>query len=199
MALPVNFCSFNIKGCKNPVKRNRIITFLRKENVSVAMLQETHLTENEHKKLRKDWVGHMYSSTFNSKSRGVAILVHKKLPININHVEIDERGCYVLLHGVLYGEKVTILNVYAAPDLDPTFFTKLTDLLFKYHCPYMIVGGDWNCVMNNILDKRPTITSAKQTPRQRALQQMVDEVDLVDVWRHMHPGEKDYTFFFKSS
>lgn len=49
--------------------------------------------------------------------------------------------------------------------------------------------------MSNIQDKNPNLTSAKQTPRQRALQQMLIEVDLVDIWRHMHPGEKDYTFF----
>lgn len=30
MALPVKFCSYNIKGCKNPIKRNRIITFYKK-------------------------------------------------------------------------------------------------------------------------------------------------------------------------
>lgn len=53
--------------------------------------------------------------------------------------------------------------------------------------------------MNHILDKRPNITSAKQTPRQRALQQMTDEVDLADVWRHMYPGEKDYIFFLQPS
>lgn len=87
--------------------------------MSIALLQETHLTENEHKKLKKDWVGRIYSSSFTSNKRGVAVLVHKKLPLNINHVESDDRGCYVLLHGTLYGERVTILNVYAAPDLDP--------------------------------------------------------------------------------
>ncbi|KAJ0003332.1 hypothetical protein NQD34_008430 [Periophthalmus magnuspinnatus] len=121
MAFPVNICSFNIKGCNNPVKRTRIITFLRKENISVAMLQETHLTEKEHKKLKKDWVGYVYFSSFNTKRRGVAILIHRKLPINITHIETDNNGCFVLIHGTLYGKKVTIMNVYAAPDLDPSF------------------------------------------------------------------------------
>ena len=34
------------------------------------MLQETHLIDEEHKKLKKDWVGKVYFSSFNSKSRG---------------------------------------------------------------------------------------------------------------------------------
>lgn len=48
------------------------------------MLQETHLTDTEHLKLKRDWVGQVFYSSYNSKSRGVAILINKKLNFTID-------------------------------------------------------------------------------------------------------------------
>ena len=71
------------------------------------------------------------------------MLIHKKkLLLIIDHFEADSNGCYVLIHGFLYGEKITILNVYAAPDIHPSIFTNMTDLLPKYSCSFMIWGGE---------------------------------------------------------
>lgn len=66
-------------GIHNPIKREKILSFLKKENVHVALLHETHMTPQEHLKLKRDWVGHMFSSSFTSKSHEVAILIHKHL------------------------------------------------------------------------------------------------------------------------
>ena len=84
--------------------------------------------------------------------------------------------------------------MYAAPDIEAFIFTTMTDLLLK-SCPFMIVGGDLNCVMDNILDRNPGFNINKSNSRQRALQQMLEEVDVVDIWRLMHPCDKDNTLF----
>lgn len=70
-------CSWNVHGIHNPIKRKKILCYLKK--VQIAMLQETHLTDLEQLKLKKDWVGQIYYASFNSRRRGVAILVHKSL------------------------------------------------------------------------------------------------------------------------
>ncbi len=44
----------------------------------MALLQETHLSSEEHKKLKRDWVGQVYFSSFTSNKRGTAISIHKK-------------------------------------------------------------------------------------------------------------------------
>lgn len=61
-----------------------IHAMLKKDTVQVALLEETHFTDSEHLKLKRDWVGQMYSSSFNSESRGVAIHIHKHLAFTLD-------------------------------------------------------------------------------------------------------------------
>ncbi len=74
----VTVSCWNVDGLNSPVKRMRILCHLAKLQSEIALLQETHLTQAEAAKLKQKWVGQVYHSGFNSKSRGVAILVHKK-------------------------------------------------------------------------------------------------------------------------
>ncbi len=41
------------KGRSNPVKRKKILNYLKKEQIHIAFLQETHLTDSEHIKLKR--------------------------------------------------------------------------------------------------------------------------------------------------
>ena len=68
----VKFVSFNVNGLNGPIKRKRVLTYLKKIKTDICFLQESHLTSDEHKKLRRDWVGHVVSSSFNSRVRGDA-------------------------------------------------------------------------------------------------------------------------------
>lgn len=45
--------SFNVNGILNPVKRGKILSKMKKEKAQVVYLQETHLNDVEHEKLRK--------------------------------------------------------------------------------------------------------------------------------------------------
>lgn len=50
----IKLCTWNVRGIDHPVKRKKILTSLKKEGVEIALLQETHLKDLEHFKLKRD-------------------------------------------------------------------------------------------------------------------------------------------------
>lgn len=54
--------SYNISGINHPIKRKKIMNQLKRLNCSIALLQETHLNDIEHKKLRREWIGQVFSA-----------------------------------------------------------------------------------------------------------------------------------------
>lgn len=47
--------SYNVKGLQSPVKRKKIMHQLKQVNCQIAFLQESHLSDVEHEKLKKPW------------------------------------------------------------------------------------------------------------------------------------------------
>lgn len=66
-------------------KEKGVLSHLQHLRVGIAFLQETHLPNRDQSKIHKDWVGQMFHSQFNCKSRGVAIRIHKKIFFIGNH------------------------------------------------------------------------------------------------------------------
>lgn len=58
---------------------------------------------------------------------------------------------------------------------------------------HTLLGGDFNCTPNPNIDKSPpkTTFSSKETK----IDKKRKDLDLYDVWRVLHPLDKDYTFF----
>lgn len=56
MANVMKFISFNVNGLNSPVKLKQVIQYLKKHKADIAFIQETHLTVEEHKKLKREWV-----------------------------------------------------------------------------------------------------------------------------------------------
>lgn len=70
---------------------------MKRVNTDIAFIQETHLTDQEHRKLKREWVGQVYYSPFSSSGRGVALLIHKKLQFNLINTHSDNTGRYVIV------------------------------------------------------------------------------------------------------
>ena len=59
---------------------------------------------------------------------------------------------------------------------------------------YTIACGDWNCVLNLELDAR-NYTGRDNRPRTRnKILELINAYELLDVWRDINPGKKDYTW-----
>lgn len=129
------------------------MTFVKSKRCDTVFLQETHLIAHESKKLCRDWVGHVSASCGGSRSRGVVILSHKQLQFRCIRESGDEAGQVLLLFSELQGHKVILANVYAPNNDDPTFFGQLECKLNDMGDYPIIMGGDFNQVMDNILDR----------------------------------------------
>lgn len=87
----VKVATYNVNGLGNPIKRSKVMSKLKREGIEVAVLQETHLTQIEHEKLKK-WRYNQYSSSYSQGSRrGVAILITGKLNFECTY-EKKDRG-----------------------------------------------------------------------------------------------------------
>lgn len=188
----VKVITLNVKGINNVVKRQKILSFLKKEKCQIAFVQETHLSELEHLKLRRSWVGQVFHSSYNSKSRGVAVLIHRSLPFTLEKSLSDKEGRYVLISGYLYGELIVLGCVYAPNNYEASFLPKLLADLASFSSPHMLLGGDLNCVLSELDVSSPRLTSSSKS---NSLREFLKDLDLFDAWRVLHPLDRDYTFF----
>uniref|UniRef100_A0A3Q3BYN0 exodeoxyribonuclease III n=1 Tax=Haplochromis burtoni TaxID=8153 RepID=A0A3Q3BYN0_HAPBU len=176
------------------ILRRKIISLLKKDRVQIALLQETHLTDSEHLKLKRDWVGQIYYSSFNSKSRGVAILVHKNLPFTLHTIVRDTDGRFILITGLLYGELILLGSVYAPNTFDRSFYSNFLAKTSPV-CPnHVIIGGDFNCGLNPETDYNPP-KSQPSSKMAKATTDLCSDLGLFDAWRVCNPHVKDFTFF----
>lgn len=117
--------SYNIKGLGRPIKRKKILNHLKALHCSVAMLQETHLSETEHQILRRDWVEQIYSASHEGgRKRGVAILFRRNVLFNSEKVLKDKKGRYIMVIGMIGENRFTFLNLNAPNEDCPNFLRK---------------------------------------------------------------------------
>lgn len=121
----LNFVTWNVKGMNNLIKRNKIMAHLRLLKAGVAFLQETHILNADVVKLKQCWVGQVFHSCFNVKSRGTAILIRKDIPFVTDNVIKDPNGRYVIVIGCLFGKQVILVNIYAPNFDDCNFFSRV--------------------------------------------------------------------------
>lgn len=119
----------------------------------IALLQETHLSPQELNKLKQKWVSQVFSSGYNSKSRGVAVLIHKNISFQIEKTVTDPEGRFILLKAHLFNKPIIIINIYAPNENHLLFFNTISELLAKYNEGSAILCSDFDSVPQPSLDK----------------------------------------------
>ena len=191
--LPIRFLSWNVKGLGHQIKRSKVLSHLKHLKADIAFIQETHMRPKDHMRLRKSWVNQIFHSNFNSKSRGVAILVHKRIQFIPTNTISDPNGRYLIITGSLFQTPVLLVNVYAPNFDNASFANKLLSSLPSLNTHLLILGGDLNCAMDPHLDRsnpRTTVPSAMS----RAFSDFMLQNGCADAWRFQNPNVKEYSF-----
>ncbi len=97
----------------------KILNNLLNLGSDVFLLQETHLSHSYDNLINYGQFTKLFSSSFNSRQRGVTNLIHKKLPFTLNNTLTDIEGRYVIVFLTIYNKKFTIVNLYGPNCYDP--------------------------------------------------------------------------------
>ena len=133
-------------------------------------------------KLIRDWVGQISYSTYNTKIRGVSTLFHKSLNFTISQNIADAFGRYVITIGELNNEQVAFVDLYAPPSSDGSVFHEINNHISMLGDIRLVMGGDYNTVLDNITDKSPSAVSRHHSKAEMALKTLIKDQALVDIW-----------------
>lgn len=176
------------------MKRGNILAHLKKVNADIIFLQETHLKVHDHNRLRCKWIEQIFHSTFNAGSRGTAILIKKSVPFTAAKILPDTQGRYVIVTGKLYGHLVMLVNIYAPNVDDEQFIRSIISKLPDIDTHQLIIGGDFNLVLNTNLD-RSSSKPAKISKSAKAIQEFMGNYGIIDPWRVQNPNVRQYSFY----
>ena len=100
---------------------------------------------------------------------------------------------YLNLNQLVSNFKQKSINDSVNDQDDPIFFQNLREQMTMFRCEEIILGGDFNLVMDVKKDKK----GGKSTMHRNALkvvQNIRDNLDLTDIWRDLNPDGRRYTW-----
>ena len=145
--------SYNVNGLRKNPKRKNIFYFLKQKNYDIIFLQETHSCFDDENLWQYEWGSKFFFSRRENNSKGVAILIKQSLKINFENVNIDPTGRYCFAEIKINDKSLVIGSIYAPTKDEPAFFDSLFSVIANFYHIDLILAGDWNVVLNDILDK----------------------------------------------
>ena len=159
----------------------------------MILLQDTHLTEDKLSSFNSLWTGRAYHSCYKNNSRGCSILINKSLHHEVIEEFTDNRGCYKLLQCRIGIETYLIGSIYGPNKDEPQFYTGIGDILDSVDCDHVLLGGDFNFIMDAENDcfgyVRENNVNAKRT-----FTSICNKYNLKDLWRQHNPHLQQYTW-----
>ena len=124
------------------------------------------------------------------KKAGVAILISDKIDLKIKKITRDKEGRYITIKGSIQEEDITIVYIYA-PNIGAPQCMRQTLTDIKGDIDSNTIVGDFNTPLT------PMDRSSKQkiNKETQVLNDPLDEMDLIDIFRTFHPNAEEYTFF----
>ena len=189
----LKICTFNVKGINEQKKRRDVFSWLRKKNVDICLLQETHSTEQVENYWKNEWGYECYFSSFSGNSRGVAILFNNTFEYKLIDEKKDTEGRQILINFSVNGVKLTIANIYGPNQDDPSFFRLLQTKLDHFSSDHVIIGGDYNVVQDYTIDIN-NLCNRNNPNSNKMIIEMKEEMELCDPWRLDNPDTRMYTW-----
>ncbi|XP_042314349.1 coiled-coil domain-containing protein 138 [Sceloporus undulatus] len=117
---------------------------------------------------------------------------------NISSREIfnDNNGHYIGVEISLQNKKILLVGIYGPQERKEKYYAGIFNLLSNLDYTEIIMMGDWNAVINPEIDRSNDKTREKnQGKLPSSFFKLMENQKLIDVWRHLYGGAKEYTFF----
>ena len=144
--------SVNVRGLRSKLKRKSVFTYFRERKYDIICLQETYITKDVSDGLEKELGGKLMSNNFTSHNSGLVILFRKGVIKDVNIVYNCRR--ILMTKFEMMSNQVAVVNVCAPAGSQEknSFFHELADAIKNINVDYMLICGDFNCVLKSDLD-----------------------------------------------
>ena len=172
--------TININGLNCKTKQLQLIDFIKFKKIDVLMIQEHNIRDRS--VLCKEILEyfHVYLNLSISHKGGTAIIIDKKLPLEIINYEYSANSRIISMKVNIYNQILHFVNVYAPSGSNSYERDNLfqNDLLFylRNNLCNTILGGDWNCVLS-LRD-----TESKSAQVSKALTNTIRSIQFKDAW-----------------
>ncbi len=190
-----NIISANVRGLNNDNKCKTIWRWLQNTSAKIVFLQETFCTKEIKNFPQNEWtIRHNFSISTHSK--GVAILLHNSLDIEIHNVHRKDDSRVILINATIEKTDITLCNIYAPNDSykRKDFFNTLKYWVAR-HTDYednLVLGGDMNCAIND--NDRLNNNKANNDVSRDTLHSFIKALKLTDSW-YVCNDNVQYTYF----
>ena len=125
------------------------------------------------------------------QTAGATILISDKIDFPRRAIKRDPEGHFIILKGRIHQEDINIINIYARNIGAPKYIKKTLEDFKKDIDSNTIIVGDFNTPLSK-MDRYSKQSINKDTA---ALNNVLDQMNLTDIYRAFHPKEAKYIFF----
>ena len=198
----LRFLSYNVRGFCDRTKRDKVLSKLVynphvASHPHIIFFQETNLKKSHSFEvthtLNQFDIFQVYDNAA-STSGGILTAIHKGLNCEILHDIRDK--FFILTHCKIREEEYVLVNVYIRGKRQSTILLaklqRLWNCVLKYPAAKVILGGDFNQVLDCKLD---TLSGhLAREPCAQIFSDFTEQAGLSDAWRALHPDERRYTW-----
>ena len=189
----IRLASANVNGLNNGRKRSEIMVNLEKSAPDIILLSDTRFDVSSELLFRNEIDYNCYFNSYDSRSRGVAILVRKTFPLTILDNKSDDNGNLLSIK-CEYDKKVMSITAIYGPNRDePAYFENLFDILGDWNTDMSIIGGDFNVTLSHELDNLNYVNSCNNNAR-RKLNNLIESNNFLDPYRLLNGEKREYTW-----
>ena len=186
---------WNCGGLNSPHKRTSTLGLLKNKNIDLALLTETHLLQADNRRLANKFYHTIAASSANTKTKGVAIVVKRNLPLKVLNTWTDNSGRIVISTVEFGNRKIALVSAYAPNNHDSLFYNTLTCQMLELTDCSFIVGADFNAVWDPSVDRSSANATGDQAQATNSLKSWANNLGLIDIWRVANPTLKDFSFY----
>ena len=166
----------------------------------VYTFQESHSSPEMERYWNSVLPGQLVYSHGSSHARGVLVGIHSRFSLSLKSSVADPESRYVIVECMQGDECFTLVSVYFEPQITLELLVEILTTIAKKVDELghnrVLWTGDFNIVLNPQVDSTAVSQKAPTGTKARARKQLlpfIDEHELTDMWRAMHPFDIRYT------
>ena len=185
--------SLNVRGLNNKLKRSSLYHKIRMLKYTVFFMQEIYSSQHIESIWGSEWGGKYVINSGNSSSKGVGIFFNSRATVKIKDQWMDKEGRVIVIKVDIDDREYVLANLYAPNQDNPDFFNRVFEQIDNMCVDNIIIGGDWNLVLDMIKDSE--FRGNNNYRSVRIIEQRLEEMKLSDIWRIKNLEKKQYTWF----